>query len=78
MIDFTLTNRLLKGLGEHRVLISNSINKRLLHGAIDNFDCIEDMKSGTGSSHGVLLKPPTTDQPTIYPPIHRPTIINLD
>ena len=36
----------------------------------------------------VLLKPPTTDQPTTdspthrplttYPPTHRPTIINLD
>ena len=41
-IDFTLTNRLLKGLGEHRVPISNSINKNLLHGAMDNSNCIED------------------------------------
>ena len=54
-IDFTLTNRLLKGLGEYRVPISNSINKSLLHGAMDNFDCIEDTKLGTGRSHDTIL-----------------------
>ena len=54
-IDFTLTNCLTKRLGEYRVAISNSINKNLLHGSIDNFVCIEDKKSGTGSSHDIIL-----------------------
>ena len=54
-IDFALTNCLLKGLGEHRVPISNSINKSLSHGVMDNFDYIGDMKSGTGSSHDTIL-----------------------
>ena len=35
-IDSTVTKRLLKGLGEHLVLISNSVDNNLLHGAIDN------------------------------------------
>ena len=35
-IDSTVTKRLLKGLGEHLVLISNSVDNNLLHGAIGN------------------------------------------
>ena len=35
-IDSTVTKRLLKGLGEHLVLISNSVDNNLLHGATDN------------------------------------------
>ena len=54
-IDFTLANRLLNRLGEHRVPISNSIKKGLLHGAMDNFDHIKDTKSGKGSSHDTIL-----------------------
>ena len=54
-IDFTLANQLLNRLGEHRVPISNSIKKGLLHGAMDNFDHIEDTKSGKGSSHDTIL-----------------------
>ena len=54
-IDFTLANRLLNRLGEHRVPISNSIKKGLLHRAMDNFDHIEDTKSGKGSSHDTIL-----------------------
>lgn len=54
-IDFTLANLLLKGLGERHVPISNSIKKSLLHGAMDNFDSIEDTKSGTGSSYVTIL-----------------------
>ena len=54
-IDFTLANRLVKGIGERRVSIKNSINKGLLHGAMDNFDHIEDIKSGIGSSHDAIL-----------------------
>ena len=54
-IDFTWTNRLLEGLREHGVPISNSVNKSLLHAARDNFDYIEDTKSGTGSSHDTIL-----------------------
>ena len=46
-IDFTLTNRLLKGLREHCVQISNFVDKNVLHGGMDNADCIEDTKSGT-------------------------------
>ena len=54
-IEFTLKKLLLKGLGEHRVLISSAIKKGLLHGVMDNFDCIEGMKSETGSSHDTIL-----------------------
>ena len=54
-IDFTLTNCLLKGLGEHCVPISNSINKSLLHRVMDNFDYIGNTKSRTGSSHDTIL-----------------------
>ena len=54
-IDFTLANRLLNRLGEHRVPISNSIKKGLLHGAMHNFDHTEDTKSGKGSSHDTIL-----------------------
>ena len=54
-IDFTSANRLLNRLGEHRVPISNSIKKGLLHGTMDNFDHIEDTKSGKGSSHDTIL-----------------------
>ena len=42
-------------LGGHCVPISNSINKSLLHGSMDNFDCIENTKSGTSSSHDTIL-----------------------
>ena len=54
-IDCTLTKLLLMGLGEHRVLISNYINKILLHEEMDNFDCIQETKSGTRSSHDTIL-----------------------
>ena len=54
-IDFTLTNRLLKGLREHCVLISNFVDKNVLLGGMDNADCTEDTKSGTGSSHDTIL-----------------------
>ena len=52
---FTLINHLLKGLGENHVPICNSIDKSSLYGALDNFDCIEDTKSGTWSSHDTML-----------------------
>ena len=39
----------------HRVPISNLIKKGLLHEAMDNFDHIEDTKSGKGSSHDTIL-----------------------
>ena len=54
-IDFTLTNRLLKGLREHCVLISNFVDKNVLLGGMDNADCTKDTKSGTGSSHDTIL-----------------------
>ena len=42
-------------MGEQRVPISNSTNKSLLHGSMDNFDCTKDTKSGTGSSLDTIL-----------------------
>ena len=54
-IDLTLTKRLLNELGKHRAPRSNYINKSLLHEAMDNFDCIEETKSGTGSTHDIIL-----------------------
>ena len=55
-IDFGLMKRVMNAIGANRVHVSMSINKRrLIRGAMDNFDHTEVTSSGIGGSHGTIL-----------------------
>ena len=55
-IDYLLADRILKTMENHRVPVPSAIvPSKHIHGAMDNFDHIENSQSGKGSSHDTIL-----------------------
>ena len=54
--DYNLADRLIRSCGENKVPLPESITSTsIMHASIDNFDHIENGKSGKGSSHDTIM-----------------------